>query len=96
MDKENFGNVDQTNEKITGVVKHWKGAYGFVTPDNSKLDDVFIHCSQIEPWRKGFKELAVGDKVNFSYREGKKGLEAFNLEIERNSVDDKKFKMNKQ
>jgi len=93
--KENFGNI-KTDGKTTGTVKLWKNTYGFITPDDPKMDDVFIFHEQIEPWRKGFKTLEVGKKVRFSYHRGKKGLEAINLEIEREDVDEERFKMKKR
>ena len=93
MEKEDFGNI-QVDGNTTGTVKHWKGTYGFITPDDPKLNDVFIHCSEIEPWRKGFKELKVGQKVKFGYVKTVKGYDAKNLEVEREDVPASKFKMN--
>ena len=93
MTDDNRGNID-CSEKMTGTVKYWKGTYGFVIPDDPKMSDVFIYHENIEPWRKGFKELKEGQKVKFHYVKGKDDrLEAKNLEIEREEVDQDKFKM---
>jgi len=91
MSEGRNGNFESDGDKITGIVKIWKHTYGFITPDDSSLDDMFIHQNQIEPWRKGFKELVVGQKVTFSYIENKKGYNAINLEVERGVVDRKIF-----
>lgn len=99
---ENFGNVEVI-DVITGTVKYFKGTIGFITPDDTRMDDIFIHYSNIEPWRKGFKELKKGDKVRFGYRERgmrevdgqrKMGYEAVNLEVLREKVDTSRFQMN--
>lgn len=98
MNSEDFGNVDVVRT-ITGVVKHFKRTYGFITPNDTTLDDVFVHHTQIEPWREGFKELEKGQKVKFGYVEkeknGKIGLHAVNVEILRENINEENFKMNK-
>ncbi len=75
----------------TGVVKHWamdsktkeRKAFGFITPDDVGIGDVFIHYTQIEPWRKGFKELRPGEVVKFELYRTSRGLQAFNVLIKR-------------
>lgn len=95
---ENYGNKE-INGVMTGVVKHFKEqSYGFIVADDPKMDDVFIHVTEIEPWRSGHKELKNGQKVRFGWikqpRKGKSdGIRAINLEILRDEVDESKFKI---
>jgi len=67
--------------KITGIVKFFGLDYGFIQPDDPNSDDVYIHFSNIEPWRKGHKNLVMGQSVKFSLTKNDKGLEAMELEI---------------
>ena len=62
----------------TGTVKWFSDAkgYGFITPDEAG-PDLFVHYTGIAD--SGFKTLAEGAKVEFEVREGRKGLEAFNV-----------------
>lgn len=66
---------------MTGLVLSWKGTFGFIRPDDKKMDDLFVHFENVEPERKGFKELKEGQSVKFDIREGEKGPEAINVEI---------------
>lgn len=68
---------------MTGIFKHFKQDYGFITPDDPELDDVFVHFSEIEPWRNGFKEAEKGQKATFDIYQSSKGLHAKNVEIRR-------------
>ena len=63
----------------TGTVKWFSDAkgYGFITPDEGG-GDLFVHFKGIVDGG-GFKTLAEGAKVEFEVREGRKGLEAFNV-----------------
>lgn len=64
----------------TGTVKWFdeiKG-YGFIVPDGGGRD-VFVHHTGIAD--RGFKSLAESAKVEFEVREGRKGLEAFNVVV---------------
>ena len=85
---------------MVGRVKHWAkkdngnpATFGFINPDDQRYGDVFIHFSEIEPWREGFKEpLEPGQIVKFDlYKDGNKLL-AKNVEVKREpaniSVDD--------
>lgn len=83
---------------MTGIVESFSHTFGFITPDDSRMDDVFIHQSEIEPWRDGHKELKKGQKVKFGYihkerRDGRKGVQAVNLEILREGIDVSKFQI---
>lgn len=77
---------------MLGRVKHWSkkpdgsaGTYGFIEPQDVKYGDVFVHFSEIEPWRPGFKEPLEPDQiVKFdAYRDSKRKLTAKNVEIKR-------------
>ena len=76
---------------FTGRVKHvkigdsGKFAYGFIVPDGSTVSDVFVHYKDVEPWRKGFKELQKDDKVKFDVYETQRGLQARNVEVQRDA-----------
>ncbi len=51
--------------------------FGFVQREDGK--DVFVHYSAIAG--TGFKTLNEGQKVQFTVEEGKKGLQAVNVEL---------------
>lgn len=86
----------QVGQTITGRVKHVafnhanQMTYGFITPDDSSLDDLFVHHSEIEPWRDGFKELTVGDVVKFKVSKGAgrnvDKWQAVNVEVDREAT----------
>ncbi|MBV6640347.1 MAG: cold-shock protein [Cyclobacteriaceae bacterium] len=58
-----------------GTVKFFntEKGFGFITPDNSDKD-VFVHMSGL------IHEIMENDKVSFEVKEGKKGLNAVNVE----------------
>jgi CspA family cold shock protein len=62
-----------------GTVKWFNDAkgYGFIATDDGK--DVFVHYTGIADG--GFRTLPEGAKVEFEVREGRKGLEAFNVVV---------------
>jgi len=62
----------------TGTVKWFSDAkgYGFISPDEGE-QDLFVHYSGIAGG--GFRTLAEGARVEFEVREGRRGLEAFNV-----------------
>lgn len=88
--------IMQTGQTLNGRVKHValtpdnKMSYGFVTPDDSSLDDLFVHHSEIEPWREGFKELKAGDVVKFKVSKGSgrniDKWQAVNVEVDREAT----------
>jgi CspA family cold shock protein len=55
-----------------------KKGFGFVARDSGK-SDIFVHFKSIKG--DGFKSLTEGQKVSFEVAEGRKGLQAENLEI---------------
>jgi len=68
--------------KLKGTVKYFKGTYGFIVADDSNMKDVFVHHSEVEPWREGFKELEDGQRVEFDCYKNSRGLNAKNVTIE--------------
>lgn len=62
------------SERVTGTVK-WFNAqkgFGFIARENGP--DVFVHFSGITG--SGYRELAEGERVEFTITNGPKGLQA--------------------
>jgi CspA family cold shock protein len=59
-----------------GTVKffNYSKGYGFIKPDDSS-EDVFVHQSGL------IDEIRENDKVQFEVEQGKKGLNAVNVEV---------------
>ncbi len=69
------------SEKITGKVKWFNDekGFGFIEQEGGK--DVFVHYSAITKGEgSGRRTLREGQKVSFEIIQGKKGLEAANVE----------------
>lgn len=64
----------------TGVVKWFSDpkGFGFITPDDSKNGDVFVHYSAIRG--KGRRCLTDGARVEFDVEKGPKGEQAANVQ----------------
>ncbi|WP_404376093.1 cold-shock protein [Vreelandella aquamarina] len=64
----------------TGTVKWFNDAkgFGFISPEAGG-DDLFAHFSEIKA--DGFKSLQDGQKVAFDVTQGKKGLQASNIQV---------------
>lgn len=64
----------------SGSVKFFNAGrgYGFLVRDNGR-DELFVHFSNIVS--EGFKTLDAGAAVSFGVREGRNGLEAFDVRI---------------
>ena len=62
----------------TGSVKWFNGqkGYGFIARDAG--DDVFVHYSAIDG--EGFRDLAEGERVEFSVEQGPTGPSAVNVQ----------------
>ncbi len=62
------------SERITGTVKWFNTSkgYGFITREDGP--DVFVHYSAIQS--EGFRNLAEGDRVEFTVAQGPKGPQA--------------------
>lgn len=61
--------------KETGTVKFFNEAKGFGFIKNEEGKDFFVHISVLSPG----SSLNEGERVEFETREGKKGMEAFNV-----------------
>lgn len=59
----------------TGVVKWFNDSkgFGFITPDGGGAD-LFAHFSEIQG--SGFRSLQEGQRVEFTAKQGPKGLQA--------------------
>lgn len=64
-------------ERFVGTVKWFntQKGYGFLAREGG--EDVFVHYSAITA--QGFRNLAEGQKVEFSIEKGPKGLQAVNV-----------------
>lgn len=62
------------NKRVTGVVKWFNASkgYGFIQLDDGR--DVFVHFSAIRS--DGYRTLKEGQRVEFTLKEGDKGLQA--------------------
>ena len=65
------------SNKIQGTVKFFneEKGFGFICPEDGSKD-VFIHISKLNG-----SPLQENQKVNFETQEGRKGLEAVNVEV---------------
>jgi CspA family cold shock protein len=66
-------------ERQTGSIKWFdaKKGYGFITSSNG--GEIFVHYSAIQG--QGYRVLKDGQKVEFEVIQGRKGLEAKNLQV---------------
>lgn len=62
--------------KETGTVKFFNDAKGFGFIKNEQGKDFFVHVSVLKD-----VTLTEGEKVEFETRQGKKGMEAFNVKV---------------
>jgi len=69
--------VKEMAERFVGTVKWFntQKGYGFLAREGG--EDVFVHYSAITA--QGFRNLAEGQKVEFSIEKGPKGLQAVNV-----------------
>ncbi len=60
---------------MNGTVKFYKEeqGFGFITDESGK--EIFVHATGL------VHEITKNDKVTFDIKDGKKGKEAFNVEI---------------
>ncbi|MCP4442171.1 MAG: cold-shock protein [Aureispira sp.] len=66
-------------DKSTGTVKFFNESkgFGFITPDAGGKD-IFVHVSGLE------NDIYEGDKVSYDVEDGRKGLNAVNVQVEQN------------
>lgn len=62
--------------KETGTVKFFNEAKGFGFIKNEQGKDFFVHVSVLNG-----RALNEGERVEFETRQGKKGMEAFNVKV---------------
>lgn len=67
------------SDRVTGTVKWFdeKKGFGFITREGEK--DVFVHYTAING--DGYRKLEDGQAVEFTLVEGRKGLEASDLNV---------------
>lgn len=77
------------NEIHSGKVVHFKSkdGYGFIRPE-AELPDVYVHYTEIDKGKKGYKNLLQGDIVTFKIKifesdSGERKLRAVDLNIVR-------------
>ena len=64
-------------QRQRGLVKFWKGSYGFIIPDRDQADEVFVHQSRIT--MDGYRELLPEQTVEFSGQDGARGVQAVDV-----------------
>jgi len=66
-------------ERESGTVKWFntEKGYGFIAREHG--GDVFVHYSEIR--MSGYRALEEGQRVTYTVAEGKKGLQAQNVEL---------------
>jgi CspA family cold shock protein len=62
------------SQREQGTVKWFNGSKGFGFIGRENGEDVFVHYSAINS--SGFRDLAEGQRVEFSVTQGPKGLQA--------------------
>jgi cold shock protein len=64
----------------TGTVKWFSASkgFGFIAPEDGGAD-LFIHFSNISG--NGYRNLEEGQKVEYEAQQGKKGMEATNVQV---------------
>ena len=66
-------------------VKWFNDAKGYGFIENSKLDDIFVHYSQVK--KDGYKTLSSGDIVQFELVTTDKGYQAKNVSLVADEVN---------
>jgi CspA family cold shock protein len=72
--------MDEEKKKMTGVVKFFKGTWGFIVVElDGEEEDVFVYQGDIITEDGTYKILTEGEHVEFEIRQRPKGLQAFNV-----------------
>ena len=66
------------SEREQGVVKWFNEAKGFGFIQRDGAEDVFVHYTAIQT--PGFKTLQEGQRVEFAVEQGRKGLQAVEVQ----------------
>lgn len=66
-------------DRVVGVVKWFNATKGFGFLQQDSGPDIFVHYTAIKG--TGYRSLEQGQKVEFSIVEGKKGLQAQDVEV---------------
>jgi cold shock protein len=66
------------SEREVGTVKWFNESKGYGFIQREDADDVFVHYTAIR--MPGFKTLKEGERVEFTVEEGRKGLQAVDVE----------------
>lgn len=71
---------EEDQQMATGTVKWFNDAkgFGFITQDGGG-EDVFVHHTAIQA--DGFRTVSEGQKVEFTIKQGPKGLQAENVRV---------------
>ena len=72
------GKEKEMSEREVGTVKWFNESKGYGFIEREGADDVFVHYTAIE--MPGFKTLREGERVEFTVEEGRKGLQAVNVQ----------------
>ena len=67
------------SERVNGTVKWFDGSKGYGFIQREGADDVFVHFRAIRG--DGHRSLKDGQRVEFTITQGKKGLQADDVEI---------------
>ena len=67
-----------TVKREVGTVKWFNESKGYGFIEREEADDVFVHYTAIQ--MPGFKTLREGERVEFSVEQGRKGLQAVNVQ----------------
>ena len=65
------------SERIVGTVKWFNSGKGYGFIERTDGPDVFVHYTAIQD--EGYRNLAEGQRVEFSVEQGPKGLQAANV-----------------
>ena len=65
-------------KKQTGVVRSWRGSFGFIERDDNGTG-LFIHQSDLV--MEGYRQLTPGERVSYDIAETDRGPKAVHVEV---------------